>query len=75
MGGLKQGVRASIYISRRIAVGLGSALPRSRLLVKAGSRVLTEVSRQEPCRSPPGQRVGQPPNPSRRKTLTLVHPQ
>lgn len=47
MGGLKQGVRESTYISRRVAVGLGSALPRSRLLVKAGSRVLTEVSRHQ----------------------------
>lgn len=39
VGGLRQGVRASIYILRRVAEELVSALTRSRLLIKAGSRI------------------------------------
>ena len=49
MGGLRQGVRASIYILRRAAEELVSALTRSRLLIKAGSRVKGPAGSSRNC--------------------------
>ena len=49
MGGLRQGVRASIYILRRVAEDLVSALTRSRLLIKAGSRIKGPVGSSKNC--------------------------
>ena len=53
MGGLRQGVRASIYILRRAAEELVSALTRSRLLIKAGSRVKSPAGSSRNCAEGP----------------------